>query len=119
MAIEYYANNDTKKAEHFHRKLTSLLTNPNTLDIMERGCKQQSAKNEQPKVDTAHYNKHLKQELNKFNSQSELVVKSMIEGTNKKAEYHHRLISEAAETQEEKLKRRIEARSRSKSKKKI
>lgn len=36
MAIEYYATTDNKKAEHFHRKLTALLTNPNTIDIIEK-----------------------------------------------------------------------------------
>lgn len=57
IAIEHYATADQKKAEHFHRKLTSLLTNPNTIDVISQ--KQISAK-------TAHlnpnsYNRTLKQ----------------------------------------------------------
>jgi hypothetical protein len=34
MAIEYYVTVDHKKSEHFHRKLTALLTNPNTIDVI-------------------------------------------------------------------------------------
>ena len=36
IAIEYYINIDSRKASHFQRKLTSLLTNPYTLEIIER-----------------------------------------------------------------------------------
>ena len=43
-------------------------------------------------VDPSEYEKNLKHELHKFNSQSNVVVKSIIEGTAKKIEYHNRLI---------------------------
>ena len=66
IAIEYYATVHQKKAEHFHRKLTSLLTNPNTIDVIDK--KQVSAKTAH--IDPNAYNKNLKQELNKFSSQS-------------------------------------------------
>lgn len=55
-------------------------------------------------------------ELNKFNTQSEIVVRSMIEGSNKKAEKSSRLMSDNIESQEDRLKRRLEQRSRSKKK---
>ena len=37
IGIEYYVNIDPKKAQHFQRKLTTLLTNPQTLDIIDKG----------------------------------------------------------------------------------
>jgi hypothetical protein len=36
IAIEYYANVDEKKSQHFQRKLNCLLTNPLTIDLIER-----------------------------------------------------------------------------------
>lgn len=71
---------DSKKAEHFHRKLTALLTNPNTIDVIEK--KKMPAKTAH--LDPNFYSQNLKQELNKFNSQSQVVVKSMIEGNQRK-----------------------------------
>ena len=55
-------------------------------------------------------------ELNKFNTQSEIVVRSMIEGSNKKAEKSSRLMNDNLDSQEDRLKRRMEQRSRSKNK---
>lgn len=52
-----------------------------------------------------------------FNSQSDIVVKSMIEGTAKKIEHHNQLISNNLERQENNLQRRLLERSKSKSKK--
>ena len=54
-----------------------------------------------------------------FNSQSNIVVKSMIEGTDKKIEHHNRLINNNLEKQEDSLQRRLMERSKSKSKKRI
>lgn len=34
VAIEYYINEDPKKANHFQRKLTSMLANPQTLEVI-------------------------------------------------------------------------------------
>lgn len=34
-AIEYYIHEDPKKIQHFQRKLTSLLSNPQTLQVIE------------------------------------------------------------------------------------
>ena len=34
VAIEYYINEDPRKANHFQKKLTSLLTHPHTLDLI-------------------------------------------------------------------------------------
>ncbi len=36
LGVEYYIHEDPKKANHFQRKLTSLLSNPNTLNIIEK-----------------------------------------------------------------------------------
>ena len=57
MAIEHYSTLDAKKAQHFQRKLTALLTNPNAMDALEQ---------KKPEVKTAHldtktYEKNLKQ----------------------------------------------------------
>ena len=70
-------------------------------------------------MDAGGYSKSLKQELGKFNSNSEIMVKSMMEGSEKKMEKHHRLIDENLSSQERKLQRRLEERSRSKSRKKV
>ena len=55
-------------------------------------------------------------ELNKFNTQSEIVIRSMIEGSNKKVEKSNRLMENNIENQEDRLKRRMEERSKSKKK---
>jgi len=81
LAIEYYVCEDPKKAAHFQRKLTSLLSNPLTLSAMENnGVRQPNALLEN------HYHKQLKSELGDFNAQSTVVVQQMIEGSNKKIE---------------------------------
>jgi hypothetical protein len=67
-------------------------------------------------VDPAHYSSQLRMELNKFNTQSEIVVRSMIEGSNKKVEKSNRLMETNIESQEDRLKRRMEQRSKSKKK---
>lgn len=36
LAVEYYIHEDPKKANHFQRKLTSMLSNPQTLNVMEK-----------------------------------------------------------------------------------
>lgn len=43
MAIEYYINHDPRKMLHFQRKLTSLLTHPNTLQAIENRTPQKEA----------------------------------------------------------------------------
>jgi hypothetical protein len=43
LAVEYYIHEQPKKANHFQRKLTSLLSNPQTLNVIEHS---QSPKNE-------------------------------------------------------------------------
>lgn len=64
-----------------------MLTHPYTLELIE---KKPDAKS--PEVDTAQYSSHLRMELSKFNTQSEIVIRSMIEGSNKKAEKSNRLM---------------------------
>lgn len=44
IAIEYYINEDPRKANHFQKKLTSLLTNPYTLNLIEKDKKPTSSK---------------------------------------------------------------------------
>ena len=66
IAIEYYVNEDPRKAIHFQKKLTSLLTHPYTLELIEK--KPETAK--VPEIDSAHYSSQLRMELNKFNTQS-------------------------------------------------
>jgi hypothetical protein len=36
LAIEYYIHQDSKKANHFQRKLTNLLSNKQTLEVIEK-----------------------------------------------------------------------------------
>jgi hypothetical protein len=36
MAVEYYSNEEPKKANHFKKKLTRLLTSPITIDIIDK-----------------------------------------------------------------------------------
>lgn len=55
-------------------------------------------------------------ELNKFSTQSDIVIRSMIEGSNKKVEKSHRLMSDNLSSQEEMLSKRMQQRSRSKKK---
>jgi hypothetical protein len=55
-------------------------------------------------------------ELNKFNTQSDVVIRSMIEGSNKKVEKSNRLMSANLDSQEDRLKKRMEQRSKSKTK---
>ena len=55
-------------------------------------------------------------ELNKFNTQSEIVIRSMIEGSNKKVEKSSRLMENNIVNQEDRLKKRMEERSKSKKK---
>ena len=105
MAIEHYSTLDAKKAQHFHRKLTALLTNPNTIDVIEKKQKETHVKTSL--VDPSSYEKNLKHELHVFNSQSNVMVKSMIEGTNKRMEYHNRLIDKNIERQEDQLQKRL------------
>ena len=66
IAIEYYVNEDPRKANHFQKKLASLLTHPYTLELIEK--KPENAK--APEVDSAQYSSQLRMELNKFNTQS-------------------------------------------------
>ena len=55
-------------------------------------------------------------ELNKFNTQSEIVIRSMIEGSNKKVEKSSRLMKNNIVNQEDRLRKRMEERSKSKKK---
>ena len=55
-------------------------------------------------------------ELNKFNTQSDIVIRSIIEGSNKKVEKGNRLMENNIESQEDRLKRRMEERSKSRKK---
>lgn len=117
-AIEHYSTVDIKKSEHFQRKLTALLTNPNTIDVIEH--KQEKLIS----VKTAHldqegYEKNLKHELYKFNSQSNIMVKSILEGSEKKVEHQNRILHQNLTTQESRLQRRLEERSKSKSRTRI
>ena len=75
VAVEYYIHEDPKKAGHFQRKLTTLLSNPQTLKIMENT---QSAKEE---LKGHEYQRQLKNELGLFHAQSQVVVEQMIEGS--------------------------------------
>ncbi len=36
IAIEYYVNEDPRKANHFQKKLTGLLAHPYTLELIEK-----------------------------------------------------------------------------------
>lgn len=75
LAIEYYIHEDPKKAKHFQRKLTSLLSNPQTLSLFDQ-------KKQQPKQQ--HYHRALRSEIGQFNAQSNTLVAQMIEGSDRK-----------------------------------
>jgi hypothetical protein len=111
IAIEYYINEDPRKANHFQKKLTTLLTHPYTLELIDNKPRAKT-----PEVDTAQYSSHLRMELNKFNTQSDIVIRSMIEGSNKKVEKSHRLMNDNISSQEDMLSKRMQERSRSKKK---
>lgn len=66
--------------------------NPQTLDLIEKDQKRQQSE-PQGKQIGSQYDKSLKMELNKFNAQSEVMVKSMIEGSDIKQQRNYRLIS--------------------------
>jgi hypothetical protein len=67
-----------RKLQHFQRKLNTLLTHPNTLQVIEN---RNNVKNLKTGNGPASYNDSLKHELNKFNYQSSILVKSMLEGS--------------------------------------
>lgn len=81
LAIEYYVHEQPKKANHFQRKLTSLLSNPQTLTVIENS--------QIPKSDRSNkgeqYQRVLKSELVNFSSQSQIVVEQMIEVSSRRA----------------------------------
>jgi hypothetical protein len=79
--VEYFVNVDTKKAAHFQKKLTSLLTSPKTLQLIEP---RQKAKVEISKA--IGLTTSIKDEMSKFNTQAESFVKNIIESTEKKLE---------------------------------
>lgn len=43
-AIEYYIHQDPKKAKHFQRKLTGLLSNPQTLSLFDQKKEKEKVK---------------------------------------------------------------------------
>jgi phosphomannomutase len=114
MAIEYYISHDPRKMQHFQRKLTSLLTHPNTLQAIENRNPSREAETKKG-ASTGTYTKNLKHEMNKFNSESGMLVKSMLEGSEIKAINSNRLINQNISNQEEALRIRLESRSKSKS----
>ena len=65
LAVEYYINFDPKKAAHFQKKLTNLLTSPKTLQLIEP---RQKAKVELSKA--VGLTTTLKDEMSKFNNQA-------------------------------------------------
>jgi hypothetical protein len=79
LAVEYYIHEDPKKAAHFQRKLTSLLSNPQTLTVIERSSPLS------PRGKGQDYQRTLKSELGSFNSQSQVVVEQIIEGSCRRA----------------------------------
>ncbi len=71
--MEYYIHHDLRKLNHFHRKLTSLLTRTTPFKpIIENHVdgKQEDS-----------YSRKLQSELRKFDSQGMILVQSMLEGS--------------------------------------
>lgn len=64
-AVEYFVSVDTKKATHFQKKLTHLLTNPRTLQLIEPRQKAKAELNKASELSSA-----LKGEMCKFNTQA-------------------------------------------------
>lgn len=116
VAIEHYVHEDPKKANHFQRKLTSLLSNPQTLSVIEaKPHPSHSAEELEAARKEQQYQQALRNELGSFNAQSTVVVEQIIEGSCKKMEKNHRLIHQQLSEQESRLRSRLENRSRSNS----
>ena len=90
-----------------------MLTNPNTLQVIENKC---SPKKDEKTKKAANYNHLLRGEINKFNMESNVLVMSMVEGSDLKLERNNRLLNQNISNQEEKLKNRLASRSQSKHK---
>jgi hypothetical protein len=95
-AIEHHLNDDPRKLQHFQRKLTALLTHPNTLQAIEN---KQPQDPQQKRNSAGGYVKTLRHEMNKFNSESGALVRSMMEGSEMKAINSTRLINQNISSQ--------------------
>ena len=100
---------DPRKAEHFQRKLTTLLTNPSTLHVIEN----------KSKPNKVIKNNVLEKQVGMFNSQADVYVRSMLQSGEEKYNSNQKLIRDNLHKQESDLKSRIEERSRSKKKKRM
>lgn len=107
VAMDYYIQHDLRKLQHFHRKLTSLLTHPKTLKNIQNTTTTEKQDNS--------YSRSLKCEMSKFNNEGMILVRSMLDGSEMKANNSKRAIIENIENQEALLKQRLLQRAKSKS----
>lgn len=87
-----------------------LLTHPRTLQAIEN----KEEKVERKSKGAAEYSCHLVSEMNRFNAESGVLVKSMMEGSDIQMERRQRLVKENIDNQEEVLRKRMESRGKSK-----
>lgn len=106
IGVEYYINVDPKKAQHFQRKLANLLTHPRTLSLIENKDKER-ARSVNPRPITTEVNNRLKQEVSKFNSQANTVVKSFLTANEQKLATSENIVREGLRKQEAELRNRI------------
>ena len=104
--MEYYIHYDLRKLNHFHRKLTSLLTRNTPFKVVQN--------REQVKQEDS-YSKKLQTEMKKFDSEGMILVQSMLEGSEMKATNSKRVMLENISTQEAVLQQRMMQRGKSKS----
>ena len=90
-----------------------LLTHPRTLQAIQN--KEDKPKNRKTQ-NAADYSSNLSSQMNKFNSESNVLVKSMMEGSDIKMERTNRMVNQNINTQEEALRRRLESRGKSRAK---
>ena len=92
-----------------------LLTHPRTLQAIESKTYPTKANERQVKP-AAKYSHDLNIQINKFNAESNVLVKSMMEGSDIKMQRSNKLVNENINTQEEQLRKRLESRGKSRAK---
>lgn len=76
IAIDHYVQYDAKKAQHFQRKMTRLLADPDTLSLIQSKEPEKMTLLRSPRLATKS---KIKEEVNKFNICSSEYIKNIIE----------------------------------------
>lgn len=102
---------------HFQRKLHNLLTHPRTLSIIENKDKERAKSMNPRPAPPSNINSKMKEEVSKFNSQANTVVKNIIQSSEQKLTSNENIIRNSLKKQEADVRNRIMERSRSRQKK--